>query len=302
MERCSYFIPDKALFGSFPTQDAVYELEASGVRYFVDLTDRNEEKTVPYKTNFEYIKYPIQDRKIPENWKTFAQLILELCDMIRNLKTGELIYVHCRGGHGRSGVLVACILCHYYQITPDEALRQTSTYHSRRPEMREKWRKIGSPQGKKQKNFVYQFFKPFWYDHPDYFGFSNFSSHAVTTFLGTFPNVHYAFQAFRAPEDKEFLRFLSEGKVTHLEHNNRQWEEKKGEYMYLVLKSKFSQYPDLRRNLVSTGLRPLVKVSFDPFWGNGGNGLGQNMHGRILSKIRSEFLKEDFRREMENQA
>ena len=40
MNYCSYFIKDKALFGSYPTQQSVEELEQEGVRYFVDLTQK----------------------------------------------------------------------------------------------------------------------------------------------------------------------------------------------------------------------------------------------------------------------
>ena len=46
MDYCSYFIKDKAIFGSFPTQESVYELENEGVKYFVDLTDNDKEKKI----------------------------------------------------------------------------------------------------------------------------------------------------------------------------------------------------------------------------------------------------------------
>ena len=38
MNNCSYFIKDRAMFGSYPTQEAVQELEHEGVIYFVNLT------------------------------------------------------------------------------------------------------------------------------------------------------------------------------------------------------------------------------------------------------------------------
>ena len=44
MERCSYFIQNKALFGSFPTQEVVHILEELGVRCFIDLTNSDESK------------------------------------------------------------------------------------------------------------------------------------------------------------------------------------------------------------------------------------------------------------------
>lgn len=306
MERCSFFIPDKALFGSFPTQEAVEELEKRGVRYFVDLTDNNEEKTVPYQTVYRYIKYPIPDRKIPENWKTFAQLILEICKVILNSGSEELVYIHCRGGHGRSGVLVACVLCQYYGITPDEALRQTAKYHSNRKEMREKWRRLGSPQGKRQKDFVHRFFRVLKYDKPVQnnftLGLNNFTNHPVEIpGLGKFPNAHLAFQSFRAPDNPEYIKLLLEGKFCpeYVAEHNREWEEKKVEHMYTVLEYKFRQHPDLQKFLMNTGLRPLVKCSYDTFWGDGGNGHGRNMHGKLLVKLRNTFLHEDFEKNRE---
>lgn len=160
MEKCSYFIEDKAFFGSFPSQDTVNILEKNGVRYFIDLTIHNENKTSSYTTKYNYIKYPIKDRKIPDNWKTFAKLVLDICDIVQKLKENEKIYIHCKGGHGRSGILVACILCQYYNITVEESLKITNDCHSKRKEMREIWRKIGSPQGKKQKEFVRKFYEP----------------------------------------------------------------------------------------------------------------------------------------------
>lgn len=303
MERCSYFIQDKALFGSFPTQEQVYELERYGVRCFIDLTNTDERKITPYTTQYKYIKYPIADRKIPENWKSFAQLIIETRRVIENLNNNEKIYVHCKGGHGRSGIFVACILCYYYNIPPEEALKRTNDYHSKRPEMREKWRKLGSPQGKKQKDFVYKFFRPLRYDRQvTHFGFitgmDNFTNHSVTIpGIGTFPNAYFAFQAYRAPKNEEYIKKLTQGQFCseYIQEHCRDWEEKKIHYMSKVLEYKFRQHDDLRRNLMNTGLRPLIKVSADAFWGDGINKQGKNIHGRLLSKLRAQFLHEEFK-------
>ena len=49
MDKSSYFIKDRAMFGSFPTQEAVDELEIQGVRYFINLTNCNESKITHYK-------------------------------------------------------------------------------------------------------------------------------------------------------------------------------------------------------------------------------------------------------------
>lgn len=300
MERCSYFIPDKALFGSFPSQQTVDELEGLGVRCFIDLTGTTEEKITPYHTRYKYIKYPIIDRHIPQDWRSFAQLIVEICNVIKSLGPDEKLYIHCKGGHGRSGILVACILCYYHGIDSDEALRQTAHYHSKRPEMREKWRKLGSPQGKRQRDFVHRFFRQLYYDTNEKntytAGFSNSSPHSVTTELGTFPNAYCAFQAYRDEKNIEYVRHLRHGRFCPevLDRENLYWDENKIDYMTKVLDYKFRQHKHLRYTLMNTGLRPLIKVSPDSFWGHGGNGQGHNAHGRILMALRLKYLQEDF--------
>ena len=300
MERCSYFIEDKALFGSFPTQDEVNNLETLGVRCFIDLTNTQEHRTIPYSTKYKYIKYPIVDRHIPADWKSFAQLIVEICRIIYSLKDQEKVYIHCKGGHGRSGILVACILCHHLNISPYEALQKTSKYHAQRPEMRERWRKLGSPQGKKQKDFVYKFFRILKYDHDDqYFtaGMNNFSNHTVTIpNIGTFPNAYSAYLSFKKPSDPEYISQLKKGNITLVDDivPDENWEDNKVKYMALVLEYKFRQHKIIRDILLNTGLRPLVKESSEKFWGSGDDGSGLNLHGKILMQLRAQLLHEDF--------
>lgn len=301
MERCSYFIEDKALFGSFPTQEIVHLLEDLGVRYFIDLTISDELKTMPYITKYNYIKYPINDRHIPHDWKSFAQLVIKISDIIHNLKYGEKLYIHCKGGHGRSGILVACIFCYYYSLTSDEGLYHTRRCHSNRPQMRDKWRKLGSPQGKYQREFVHKFFRELKFHKPEVLGYTmgmhNLSNHTVTIpNVGTFPNAQLAFQYYRCPNNNEYVENLLNGKYRQdlISEINKHWEENKIDYMYKILEYKFLQHDNLRINLINTGLRPIVKVSYDSFWGIGYNGLGKNIHGKLLNKLRNKFLMEDF--------
>ena len=159
MEKSSYFIENRAMFGSFPTQDSVNLLEKEGVRFFVNLTNDYEKKIIPYKTQYSYINYPIKDRHTPTDKKSFAQFIIKIANIIDKLGKDELLYLHCKGGHGRSGVVVSILLCYIFKIKPQESLEYTTIYHNRRKIMREKWRKIGSPQTFEQKKFVHNFCK-----------------------------------------------------------------------------------------------------------------------------------------------
>jgi predicted NAD-dependent protein-ADP-ribosyltransferase YbiA (DUF1768 family) len=287
MQRCSFFIEGKALFGSFPTQEQVTALEEMGVRSFFDLTSKEETKITPYTTKYKYVRYPIQDRKTPRDWVSFARLIVDICKDIKSLGEGEKVYIHCKGGHGRSGVIVACVLCHYLGIKPEEALELTNKYHADRPEMRDKWRKIGSPQGKRQKDFVCKFFKPIYYHgnhEQDYsYGFGNASNHSIELpGVGVFKNAYLAYHALVYQDDKEYIKKLLEGIHERKDKHNHDYEA-----MKKVIELKFRQHPELKQKLLQTGLRPLYKSSVNTYWGS-----EKNMHGKILTELRVVFLDE----------
>jgi hypothetical protein len=128
-------------------------------------------------------------------------------------------------------------------------------------------------------------------------GMHNSSNHPVSIpDVGVFANAQLAFQYFREPENVEYVQSLLHGKYSQelLEGENKDWEENKIEYMYKVLEYKFRQNEELKKNLMNTGLRPLIKVSHDSYWGDGFNGHGKNIHGKLLVKLRSVFLLEDF--------
>ena len=160
MDKCSYFINNKALFGSYPSQQDVDELEGIGVRFFIDLTCYNESNLTKYDTNYNYISFPIPDRNIPSDIRLFSYFVTRVVSIIKSIKQGEKIYIHCKGGHGRSGILVASIICYMNKISSHESIKETTYYHSKRVVMHDKWRRIGSPQTFQQKRFVHNLFEP----------------------------------------------------------------------------------------------------------------------------------------------
>jgi N-glycosidase YbiA len=68
------------------------------------------------------------------------------------------------------------------------------------------------------------------------------------------------------------------------------WEVVKDEVMYKGVSAKFKQNIDLRKLLLNTGQTEIVEVTKnDIYWGDGGNGLGKNMLGKILMQVRGEL-------------
>jgi ribA/ribD-fused uncharacterized protein len=60
--------------------------------------------------------------------------------------------------------------------------------------------------------------------------------------------------------------------------------------MRTAVRAKFNQHDNLRELLFSTGDAKLVEhTERDDYWGDGGDGQGKNMLGRILMEVRSEL-------------
>ena len=295
MDTCSYFIQNKALFGSMPNNDTVKELEKIGVKYFVDLTSSKEKLTTPYQTELQILQYPIPDRKIPKDYLSFAQFVYDVYLKIKNLNDNEKLYIHCKGGHGRSGIVVACILCLYLKIPPEIALDLTKFYHQQRKTMRDKWRRIGSPQTFTQKDFVKKLFEPFYFNTHQNSFLSNSSSYVVNDKgLGKFYCVEAAYQAYKNPEDKQYVNSLRQctsikdikklGKSTMLRTD---WENVKDSIMYKLIKEKFDTHPDIKEKLLQTLLRPIVcKTNDTSYWKD----KNHNRLGKLLQKIRNDYF------------
>lgn len=50
-------------------------------------------------------------------------------ELLEDLASGRVLYVHCWGGHGRTGVFCCLLLVGLYRISASEALRRVQRYH-----------------------------------------------------------------------------------------------------------------------------------------------------------------------------
>jgi ribA/ribD-fused uncharacterized protein len=68
------------------------------------------------------------------------------------------------------------------------------------------------------------------------------------------------------------------------------WEKVKDDVMREAVRAKFLQHADLRATLLATGDAQIVEhTKNDSYWGDGGDGSGKNMLGRILMEVRAEL-------------
>ncbi|KAL0958785.1 hypothetical protein HGRIS_014106 [Hohenbuehelia grisea] len=104
---------------TIPSKQKLDALLNAGVRTFIDLTECGE--LSPYAEYLvdraaalgidvdmiEYHRFPIRDRSLPES----VEYMYRVLDVLRdNERRGRISAVHCRGGIGRTGMVVGCWL------------------------------------------------------------------------------------------------------------------------------------------------------------------------------------------------
>lgn len=141
----------KIYFGKYIDNEVLTDLNNIGIDIIIDLTHHTD-KMIPYNTELFTIKFPIVDMSVCNDQRLYS-LIEKLCHF---LKKDQKIYIHCKGGHGRSAVIAACLYGIYYHKTASESLYKIAEAHNRRLFMKYKWRKIGAPQTSTQIKQVFR--------------------------------------------------------------------------------------------------------------------------------------------------
>ena len=111
-----WVVPGRVLAGEHPavsdladTRDRLARLHEAGIDSFVDLTEKGE--MPPYQQllpkGAHYVRSAIVDTRVPNNVTQTREILAG----IRNgIDAGSGIYVHCRAGIGRTGLVIGCLL------------------------------------------------------------------------------------------------------------------------------------------------------------------------------------------------
>jgi hypothetical protein len=111
-----WVVPSRVLAGEYP--GALDETEArlrlarlheAGINSFIDLTEDGE--LPPYRhllpAQSEYLRSAIVDTYVPNNVSQTREV---LAAMGTAMAQGRGVYVHCRAGIGRTGLIIGCFL------------------------------------------------------------------------------------------------------------------------------------------------------------------------------------------------
>jgi hypothetical protein len=117
--NCYWVSPGRFLAGEYPRNkdDAsspakIGALEKAGVAAFIDLTRENE-GLLPYAALLavaSHQRFSIRDGSVPES-PTLTTAILDAID--GHIRNREMVYLHCWGGVGRTGLIVGCWLARH---------------------------------------------------------------------------------------------------------------------------------------------------------------------------------------------
>lgn len=140
-----WVIEGRFLAGEYPgardpaeAREKIAAFLEAGITTFIDLTEPHE--LAPYEpllanTGAEYRRFSIRDVSVPRD----VRYMLDILDAIdAALAAGRNVYLHCWGGIGRTGTVVACWLQRHGR-SPDKALLelarswQTVAKRHRRP-------------------------------------------------------------------------------------------------------------------------------------------------------------------------
>jgi protein-tyrosine phosphatase len=153
----------KLLAGEYPGQrnfdDARHRVEQflrAGVTFFLDLTEENEltsyadilaEEAARLNIGAIHRRIPIRDLSVPRSPREMEE-ILDAID--EALAAGHTVYVHCWGGIGRTGTVIACHLVRH-GCSGEEALRELAALWQH---VEKVWRRPESPETDEQREFV----------------------------------------------------------------------------------------------------------------------------------------------------
>jgi ADP-ribosyl-[dinitrogen reductase] hydrolase len=111
-----WVVPGRVLAGEYPATAEIAEtrlrlalLIDAGVGCFLDLTQPDE--LAPYHAELplrvEYLRKPITDHGIPADPRHMAEIL----DCLRQaISARRVVYLHCRAGIGRTGMVAGCLL------------------------------------------------------------------------------------------------------------------------------------------------------------------------------------------------
>ncbi len=141
----------------------------------------------------------------------------------------------------------------------------------------------------------------FYHLNKPYGFFSNFAPYAIYLKGKTWPTSEHYFQAMKfvnTPHEEQIRQAQTPREAAQMGRERDRplrpdWEVIKDDVMREALYAKFTQHPDLKEKLLATVNAKIVEhTTNDSYWGDGGDGSGKNMLGKLLMETRERIRNE----------
>ena len=142
----------------------------------------------------------------------------------------------------------------------------------------------------------------FYSVNDEYGEFSNFAAYCIKLKGKRWPTSEHYFQGqkFQDAGHREEVRKAKTPMIAarlgrdRKKKLRRDWDSIKDNVMRDAVMAKFTQHNELRELLLATGNAKLIEhTANDDYWGDGGDGSGKNMLGRILMEVREKMREQE---------
>jgi ribA/ribD-fused uncharacterized protein len=140
-----------------------------------------------------------------------------------------------------------------------------------------------------------------FYSVTDEYGeFSNFARFPIKIKKKIWPTAEHYFQAMKFKDLADQRDILNASTPMEAARKGRDrkrklradWNSIKNNVMREAVRAKFTQHEELKTLLLSTQDAQIIEhTENDDYWGDGGDGKGENMLGIIIMEIRSELAE-----------
>jgi len=168
--RCNWVVRDPRggglLIGEYPYLESrkthLNKLLRKPIKVDIFISLVEDEETEKFGDYKEYVSerrqktifysIPTPDRGVTDDKPLFDMVY----HAYKAVKDGKMVYVHCQGGHGRSGVFACCFLQLYYKMDSKESLIRHKELHKTREDDSHE----PSPRGKRQRSQIARYKRP----------------------------------------------------------------------------------------------------------------------------------------------
>eukprot|EP01095_Lingulamoeba_sp_RSL-Kostka_P008626 TRINITY_DN2919_c4_g1_i1.p1 TRINITY_DN2919_c4_g1~~TRINITY_DN2919_c4_g1_i1.p1 ORF type:complete len:243 (-),score=69.06 TRINITY_DN2919_c4_g1_i1:98-826(-) len=125
-ETCKNVIHENDYYGNFNLSLGEFIGYLDDIENIVEMNNICDENG--QKKDIKWTHFSIKDGKVRED-----QDVIELIDSLKEeVLENKKLYIHCAGGHGRTGTIAGCLIGALYDYSPEEVLKRVSLYHKQR--------------------------------------------------------------------------------------------------------------------------------------------------------------------------